>query len=281
MTVPLALAFAAGVALLQAQAALGPDWLWPASVAAALGLLLVTWGRTRAPAGSGGGRITVWPRFARRAGWRDGPRGVGLAAAWMAVAFALGHGWADFRAERRLAEALPPELELRDLDLTGTVAGLPLATAGFGAEGLRFEFIVETAALDGRPVTVPRRLALAWYGSRRKGASGEVPALAPGERWQLRARLRRPHARLNPHGPDADYRLLEQGLRASGSVRNADGANRRLPGSGDYAGLTIDRLRYAIDAHIGRALAGARHAGVIAALVTGEQRGIWRVTNNS
>jgi len=90
----------------------------------------------------------------------------------------------------------------------------------------------------------------------------------------LRARLRRPHARLNPHGPDLDFYLLEQDIRAVGGVRNVAGANRLLPGDGDYAGITVDRARHAINRHIAAALGGAEYAGVITALVTGDQRGI-------
>ncbi|WP_085314993.1 ComEC/Rec2 family competence protein [Derxia lacustris] len=252
MTVALALAFAAGVALLQMRPTLGPGWLGPASAAFALALLLL----------------------ALQPGWRSGRCRSALLALAIAAAFALGHGWADWRAERRIARGLAPELEQRDLDIVGAVAGLPAAAQSIGADGLRFEFVIDHGTLDGRPVTLPQRVSLAWYGSERRADPVTVPALTPGERWQLRVRLRRPHARLNPDGPDLDYWMLEQDLRAVGSVRNAAGANRRLPGRSADPGLAVDRVRQAVNAHIARTLGSAEYAGVIAALVTGDQRAI-------
>ncbi len=53
--------------------------------------------------------------------------------------FALGFAWAAWCAQHRLADALPPEWEGRDIAVTGVVAGLPQAYD----RGVRFEFDVE------------------------------------------------------------------------------------------------------------------------------------------
>jgi competence protein ComEC len=42
-------------------------------------------------------------------------------------------------------------------------------------------------------------MALGWYADE-----GEMPALLPGERWQLTARLKQPHGQTNPEGFDVE-----------------------------------------------------------------------------
>ncbi|HTN26411.1 MAG TPA: DUF4131 domain-containing protein, partial [Burkholderiales bacterium] len=67
-------------------------------------------------------------------------------AAWrralaVPLAFAVGFLWAAGFAHVRLAERLAPELEGRDLEIVGVVAGLP----ALGERGVRFEFDIESA----------------------------------------------------------------------------------------------------------------------------------------
>ena len=50
-----------------------------------------------------------------------------------------------------------------------------------------------------------------------------VPLLAPGERWQLTVRLRRPRGSANPYGFDYEAWLLERDIRATGNVRVRSG----------------------------------------------------------
>ena len=45
------------------------------------------------------------------------------------------------------------------------------------------------------------------------------PPLTAGETWRFTVRLKRPHGLANPGGFDAELWLLEQGVRATGSVR--------------------------------------------------------------
>ena len=72
---------------------------------------------------------------------------------------ALGAGWSALVAQQRLAEALPAELEGKDLQLTGIVASLPNRFD----DGQRFVFEVESASDGSRAVTIPSRIALGWY----------------------------------------------------------------------------------------------------------------------
>jgi competence protein ComEC len=90
----------------------------------------------------------------------------------------------------------------------GVIAGLP---QDFG-RGTRFEFAVEQV-LTAEAV-VPQRIQLAWYRGKR-----DLPVVAPGERWRLTVRLKRPHGAANPGGFDYEVWLLERGIRATGYVR--------------------------------------------------------------
>lgn len=183
-----------------------------------------------------------------------------------------GCAYAQWRAEMRLADALPSEWEGRDIDIVGVVASLP----GVSARGTRFEFDVEkTLTADAR---VPSHIALTWFPDRRSAES--TPTLRPGERWQLTVRLRRPHGTMNPHGFDYEAWALERNLRASGYVR-PKGTATKLADDVTGFGYSVDRLRLQIRERMLRALTDAPHRGVLVALAIGEQNAIdqdgWRV----
>src|SRR5262245_44692350 len=57
------------------------------------------------------------------------------------AAFALGAAWALLMAQQRLDDRLSPDVEGRDLEVVGIVAGLPAV----GERGVRFEFEPEHA----------------------------------------------------------------------------------------------------------------------------------------
>ncbi len=120
---------------------------------------------------------------------------------------------------------------------------------------------------------MPRLLALGWYAGFHEDAALAQPrqALRAGQRWRFTVRLRKPHGNLNPHGFDYELALLEQGVRATGYVRDAPAT--LLDAS---AGYPVERLRQrvrdAIDAHV----EDRRLAGVLAALAVGDQGAIER-----
>lgn len=236
------LAFAAGVIALQMQAELPPAWPWIAGGAAALSLAAAA---------------------------RCGERGrVAAAALAIAGGLALGFGWAAWRAEVRLADALPAAWEGRDVEVTGVVAGLPQDFA----YGTRFEFAVE--AVSTATAQVPERIMLSWYQGRRDDEEFVRQPVRPGERWRFTVRLKRPHGNANPHGFDYEAWLLERGIRATGYVRPAPAV--RLDAMVWRPDHAVERARDAVRASFLAALPPGSNpwAGILVALAVGDQKAV-------
>ena len=199
-------------------------------------------------------------------------------AAVILAAALLGASWAALFAHLALADSLPRELEGKDVTVVGTVDSLPHEFEG----GSRFNFRVERILTPD--AVIPERIAISWYGQPNAPGSAEE-AVQPGERWQLVVRLQRPHGNANPYGFDYEAWLLEQGVRATGYVRPAGARNVRLDAFVPRPGHVVERARAALRRHILRQLEGERYAGVIVALVIGDQRGIpqsdWDVFNRT
>ncbi|MBK7313752.1 MAG: DNA internalization-related competence protein ComEC/Rec2 [Burkholderiales bacterium] len=196
---------------------------------------------------------------------------MGLALVALAL---LGFGATGLRANAYLADALDPALEGRDLRVTGVVTNLPQRSEA----GLRFRFEVESATLDGQRAHLPPRLDVAWYGESAlsvAGLSRPLPNVQAGERWAMTLRVKAPHGTRNPHGFDYELWLWEQGVQATGYVRAGakDPAPQRLAQTWRYpVALARQTVRERINAQV------AQHqtAGVLAALVVGDQAAIER-----
>ncbi len=241
------LAFAAGVWLLQSQAAL-PGWPAIAALAAAFG-------GAAAMHHAAGARLAPIAR-----------------AVILAASLGLGFAWAAGAAKVRLADRLDPAWEGRDVTLTGVVASLPQPFE----RGVRFALDAEDAVSTGPNAVAfraPGRVALSWYNALTPEEFQEVLPLRAGERWRLTVRLRRPHGTANPHGFDYEASLLERGIGATGYVR-ARGERVRLAELVYRPAHLIERLRERIRTKFWDALPEHRYAGVLIALAIGDQRAI-------
>ena len=187
-------------------------------------------------------------------------------------------------SQHYLADQLPQELEGADIVLVGTIHSLPYRLP----QGERFNFTVESAQVDGQPIqSVPPKVALSWYAtSRAEGVP--VPEVQPGERWQLNVHLQRPHGNANLGGFDYEVWLLEQDLRATGTVRSDDtfgSRNARLTSFVWSFNNVVERARGWMRDRILAALPDKKYAGVIVALVVGDERGVgqsdWNVFNRT
>jgi competence protein ComEC len=215
------------------------------------------------------GAAMLWALALTYGGWTR-VRAVSLAFASGIAGFAV----AASIAHLRLADGLPAAWEGRDITMIGVVADLPQADQ----RRVRFELDVEEVVTPG--ASVPRRVLLSWWGAdATRGAPGHA-LLRVGERWVLTVRLRRARGSANPHGFDYEAWLLERSIRATGYVRRGP-TNRRLAALVHRPQYWIGRARELARARVFAALPDAAHAGVIAALVIGDQRSIspdqWRV----
>ena len=197
----------------------------------------------------------------------------------------LGFAWASLFAHYYLSAELPKEWEGRDVTVVGTIDSLPY----YFQQGVRFNFAVERVVdSDSEHPVVPDRLALSWYSAFRADELQEVGQVQPGERWQLTVRLRRPHGNANPFGFDYEVWLLEQNLRATGYIRpdrQSSLKNERLDEFVLSFGNVVERCRAWLRDRIHEALPEKPYAGVIVALVIGDQRAVsqsdWKVFNRT
>jgi competence protein ComEC len=142
--------------------------------------------------------------------------------------FVIGFFWAAWRAQITLDSIIDTRLEGQTVLVQGIVADIP---AGTPDRGIHFRFRVERLETGNGWTEFARTLRLAWYQTR------ERPAL--GDRWQLAVRLKRPHGYANPGGFDYERWLFQQGISATGYVRE-DRRNRRL---GNQPPLFTDGFR--------------------------------------
>lgn len=289
-------AFIAGVALQLEQARLWPGSGYGALLALGLALagLALRLAPRRQPVGArgdlpGSPPETLDPAQAGPAAARSQRTFPARSSLALCLAALLcGFGLTGWRASAFDATRLNPALEGRDIEVTGQILAMPQT----GEEGVRFRLGVESARLDGQPVRLPPRLLLGWYagfGVREARAAapehGEVPEsmlgaqpqpLQAGERWAMTVRLKAPHGSSNPHGFDVELWLWEQGVQASGYVRAGlhDAPPRRL--SASAWAYPVERARQQVRQAIYQQVEDRQLAGVLVALVVGDQNAIER-----
>ena len=269
---PLALGWIAGTALQLPQAQLWAGevyWglvaatLMSAYIATRIDVSRFAWVRS----------ASALPSHASASAFLQAAVGFALVAALSGV---LAFSQAGARASHYAQSALNPALEGRTLHVVGIVANLPQRME----DSARFRFAVESARdNDGARVQLPPQLLLGWYGSRLNGSVDKVQApptdLRPGDRWQFAVRLKAPHGHINPHGFDYELWLWEQGLQATGYVRN--GAKDAPP---QWLGSTwahpVERLRQRVRSALDARVADRATAGIVAALLVGDQAAIER-----
>ncbi|CAN5434145.1 DNA internalization-related competence protein ComEC/Rec2 [soil metagenome] len=172
------------------------------------------------------------------------------------------------------AQALEPGMQGRDVSITGLIAAMPQRSE----EGVRFRFEVESAHAGDTELTLPPQIYLGWYagfGDNIADASRQPADLRAGERWQMTVRLKSPHGASNPHGFDYELWMWEQGLQASGYVRAGPKDTQPIR-IGQTWQHPVERARQAVRDSIFARVPDRKAAGIIAALVTGDQGAIER-----
>lgn len=195
-------------------------------------------------------------------------------------------GLSGWRAHVYLAQTLPQSLEAIDIEVEGQIASMLQDTGN----GQRWRFAVDQAQMPG----VPGLIELSWYGpfgqEMEVAAPRQAPwahglALAPGQRWRMTVRIKRPHGSRNPHGFDYELLQWEQGVQAAGYVRESPepvlleaGSDYRIQRGRQWL---RDRIRAQAD-RLERwwpqtdALTRQKAIGIVAALAVGDQQAIER-----
>ncbi len=169
----------------------------------------------------------------------------------------IGFLWALGHAYLRLYPELDRSLEGVDLYVQGLIISIP----AIQDRSMRFELKVTSATQidNNENITIPNKVRLNWY--------GDFPVLQIGEQWHLRVRLKRPWGFANPGGFDYEKWLFEQGIRATGYVRNSE-LNQRIEVT------KLSQLSHFVRAWLNKQFQDVeldKNTAVIKALVLGEK----------
>jgi len=222
--------------------------------------------------------------------WRSGLRG----NACVLLCFLLALGWALWRAEVRLQDALAPEHDDQVSRVTLRVTQLVRQTP------TSRRFVAQV--LSAQPAGVPETIEVAWFGSGWVGPYGDgeqrissattapafnvpdgFPAIVPGQIWHMALNLRRVSGTHNPHGFDYEGHQFAKGIRAQASVRGTPQllAERSLTS----LSLMAEFLRHHVRVNMRPWVQDRPYAGVLLALTIGDQASIppdqWTIFNRS
>jgi len=192
--------------------------------------------------------------------------------AFIALTFFLGFAWNAHYAQNRLNNLLPLDMEGKEFNIEGRVSALPQSNTG----GAKFAF-----EIDHPLGQLPERIYLSWQPAWRNPQA--IPEIIPGQRWRLRVKLKRPYGSLNPYTFDFERWSFHQNFGASGSVRSGELLQAKDIRFAEFE-LRMELARWELRKKIQSLLpADARYAGVMIALVMGDQNAIdqddWRVFN--
>lgn len=186
-----------------------------------------------------------------------------LSALFLGVVFAWGH------AAWRLADSFFSQTISVDAEVQGRIDSM--VDVDEGSVGFWF-------AVDSSDPKVPSRLDITWYDTTERPT--------PGERWQLRVRLKAPRGFANPGGADYTAQLFRNGIAASGYVRDTKrdaGRNVRLQPANSHA--LILRTRASLANKLATALPHSKMLGIVQGLAVGDTQEItsdqWRVFANT
>jgi competence protein ComEC len=187
---------------------------------------------------------------------------------WFVLGWGMAFSLTGARAVWVKTGALDARWEGASVQVVGVVASMPQISDS----GLRARFQVESAQ-PIVPIPLPEQIWLSWPQAHDTTVTGALPTLRAGDRWALTVRLKAPHGHLNPHGGDQELWFWEHGLQAVGTVRQG----YDVPGPRWLASTPryrIERWRQSARDAIVRRIPDPAAAGVVAALVVGDQSAI-------
>lgn len=183
---------------------------------------------------------------------------------WL-LAFVLALFWAGGAAALKLDNSLPEALTGTDINISGHVIGLP------HRQDQRLRFLFKP---DDNQISLPRLIRLNWY---------YPPAILPkaGEQWQLTVRLKPPFGMVNPGSFDYEGWLFQQGIGATGYVRD-NLHNQRLQAAARY---NLSALRQHLLEQLQRTAADTPQRALIEGLTLGMRDNMspeqWQILSNT
>lgn len=157
-----------------------------------------------------------------------------------------------FQAQRQLAERWPESRHNEERWVAGHIVSLPELREREGELTARFLFQPEDK-------TLPQRIRVSWY--------EDADAVAGGECWNLKLRLKTPHGSLNPGAFDYEAWLFRQGISATATVRSAQPCE--IP-----AWMPVLKLRQQLGDQLRSWLPDHPAQALVVALVTGDDGGL-------
>jgi len=169
----------------------------------------------------------------------------------------LGAVYALLGAHLALNDRLPINDQGRDINVVGTVIGLPQRLP----ESQRFDLDVTSWQSTGLPLDWAHehpRIRVSWFGHK--------PPIATRSVFQGTVRLRVPHAFVNPGGFDAERHAISQGIDATAYVREG---TLEPP-----SGTSLDGIRQGLSEWIRSSVDDPSIGALLAALAVGDQQAI-------
>ena len=274
-----------GVAGYGAPLGLNGSCRWTVSLwACALGIGQVAWW-PRLPGSADLASVALWVLLALALFTVLAGGGASTGRHWrpllirLLLPFALGSCWALKFNHQSLEQRLPADLHGTDHDVTLQVVSLPQsgpAVSYFGRSSSSSSGYLDAKfrarIVDASdPRFLHRDLELGWY----RMAPSDAARLRAGSRWQMRVRLKQPRGSVNPYTFDYEAWLLEQGIFATGYVRE-----RERPPEFIAPGRGLSTLRERIRDRLGStSTAGGggevyRYSGLFRALLLGDRGGV-------
>ena len=181
-------------------------------------------------------------------------------------AYCLGLYWVLNWAVISVNELLPAELERQDFWVRGEIVSLP----EIDGRQSQFVFKVNNACLEplsdcdfSDDILAEQLIQLSLYQHKQ---------IIPGQRWQFKVRLKRPHGFLNPGGFDYEAWLWQKEIRASGYVRDDESNALLIPNEI----LNFQYLRYQFLLRLNQLFPNQslKHLNLILALSIGDRQSI-------
>jgi len=164
--------------------------------------------------------------------------------------------WAGFHFQSAVNLKLNNSFDNQVVTLSGVIMDIPSIKIG------SIRFLVKPDFIEGYNQPLPNKIRLSWY------RSNQLPLA--GQRWQFRAKLRRPRGYQNPAGFDYERWLLVEGISATGYVKKSTD-NQLLDKASRWS---INRLRSKVAQSIDQKCKGCDNQGLIKALTIGHRADI-------